>query len=91
MVHHSLYQEFLKNIRKIGVVHISTKNNEPTPRMQELFRHLSEVDKAAKRLEALEPEKTGTPPAFKTGEEVFNRLKEMEKEMEHKHHQLLQL
>ncbi len=91
LVHHSLYQEFLKNIRRIGVVHISTKNNEPTPQMQELFRHLSEVTKAAKRLEALEPEKTGTPPSFNSGEEVFNRLKEMEKEMEHNHHRLVQL
>ncbi len=91
LVHHSSYQEFLINIRRIGVVHISTKNNEPTPQMQELFRHLSEVSKAAKRLESLEPEEPETRPAFKSGEEVFNRLKEMEKEMEHNHHRLLQL
>ena len=91
LVHHSLYQEFLKSIRKIGVVHISTKNNELTPKMQELFRHLSEVSKAAKRLEALEPEQTDQMPSYKSGEEVFNRLKEMEKEMEHNHHLLLQL
>lgn len=91
LVYHSAYKDFLKEIRKIGVVHISIKNNEPTPEMQELFRHLNEVDKAAKKLDMLEPEKSETKPAFKTGEEVFNRLKAMEKEMEHNHHQVLQL
>ncbi len=91
LVHHSSYQKFLENIRRIGVVHISTKNNEPTSQMQELFRHLSEVSKAAKRLESLEPEGVDKMPSFKSGEEVFNRLKEMEKEMEHNHHRILQL
>ena len=91
LVHHSAYKDFLKEIRKIGVVHISIKNEEPTPEMQELFRHLNEVDKAAKKLDMLVPEKTDVKPDFKTGEEVFNRLKNMEKEMEHNHHQVLQL
>jgi V/A-type H+/Na+-transporting ATPase subunit I len=91
LVYHSAYKDFLKDIRKIGVVHISTKNNEPTPEMQELFRHLNEVDKAAKKLDMLEPEKAETKPGFKSGKEVFERLKSMEKEMEHNHHQVLQL
>lgn len=91
LVYHSTYKDFLKDIRKIGVVHINTKNDEPTPEMQELFRHLNEVDKAVKKLDMLEPEKSETKPEFKTGEEVFTRLKAMEKEMEHKHHQVLQL
>ncbi len=91
LVHHSSYQEFLKSIRRIGVVHISTKINEPTPQMQELFRHLSEVTKAVKRLESLEPEENHEPMSFKSGEEVFDRLKEMERKMEHNHHRLLQL
>lgn len=91
LVYHSTYKDFLKDIRKIGVVHINTKNDEPTPEMQELFRHLNEVDKAVKKLDMLEPEKSETKPEFKTGEEVFNRLKTMEKEMEHNHHQVLQL
>lgn len=91
LVYHSDYRNFLKDIRKIGVVHISTKNDELTPEMQELFRHLNEVDKAAKKLDMLEPEKTDVKTDLKTGEEVFNRLKDIEKEMEHNHHQVLQL
>jgi V/A-type H+/Na+-transporting ATPase subunit I len=91
LVYHFAYKDFLKDIRKIGVVHINTKTNEPTPEMQELFRHLNEVDKAAKKLDMIEPEKAETKPGFETGGEVFERLKVMEKEMEHNHHQILQL
>lgn len=91
LVYHSDYRNFLNNIRRIGVVHISTKNNEPTPQMQELFRQVNEVEKAVKKLESLEPEKKGERPDFETGEEVFHHLKEMEKAMEHNHHRALQL
>ncbi|HDR52928.1 MAG TPA: hypothetical protein ENN90_15125, partial [Mariniphaga anaerophila] len=91
LVYHSTYKDFLKDIRKIGVVHINTKKDEPTPEMQELFRHLNEVDKAAKKLDMLEPEKSEPKPEFSSGEDVFTRLKDMEKEMEHNHHQVLQL
>ncbi len=91
LVHHSTYKNFLKDIRKIGVVHISEKNQEPTPEMQQLFTHLTEVDKAAKKLEALKPEDSESKPDYSSGKEVFERLKTMEKEMEHNHHQILQL
>lgn len=90
LVHHLSYQEFLKQIRRVGVVHITTKKNEPTPQMQDLIRHLSEVNKAYQKLESLETEENESI-RFKSGEEVFLRLKEMEKEMEHNHHRLLLL
>ena len=90
LVHHLSYQESLKQIRRVGVVHITTKKNEPTPQMQDLIRHLSEVNKAYQKLESLETEENESI-RFKSGEEVFLRLKEMEKEMEHNHHRLLLL
>src|SRR5690554_22265 len=91
LIHHSTYQEFLQKIRSIGVVHISTRKSEPTASMQELYRQLSEVNKARQRLESLHPAEEKKPVSYRSGEEVFNRLKEMEKEMEHNHHKLLQL
>jgi V/A-type H+/Na+-transporting ATPase subunit I len=91
LVHHSVYRDFLKNIRKIGVVHIAEKVNETTPYMQEVFRHFTEVDKAVKRLELLTPDEQSSKPVYKTGEEIFLRLKEMEKEMEQNHHRMLHL
>lgn len=91
LVYHSAYQDFLKNIRKTGVVHITEKRNEPTPYMQELFRQYTEVDKAAKKLDLLETDEKSAKPGYKTGEQVYLRLKEMEKEMEHLHHRMVQL
>src|SRR5690554_1119182 len=91
LIHHSAYQDFLRNIRKIGVVHISTRKAEPTSSVQELYRHLAEVNKAVQRLETLHPGHVKAPVAYTSGEEVFSRLKEMEKEMEQNHHRMLQL
>jgi len=91
LVFYSGYTEFLKDIRKIGVVHLKENKNEPTAEMQELFRHLTEVSKAVKKLESIETEGGGKKPEFESGKMVFNRLKEIEKEMEKNHHQVQHL
>jgi V/A-type H+-transporting ATPase subunit I len=91
LVHHTAYKEFLKDIRKIGVVHINEKIKEPTTEMQDLYRHLSEVDKAAKKLKMLEPKESKSLPRLSSGAELFDRLKEIEKESEHYFHTVLQL
>ncbi len=91
LVYHAGYKEFLKEIRKIGVVHINEKIKEPTPEMLDLFRHLTEVDRTIKKLEWLTPEETSAKADLSTGEAVFLRIKEIEKEIEHAHHHVVQL
>ncbi len=91
LVHHSAYSDFLKDIRKIGVVHINEKIKDPTAEMQDLYRHLSEVDKAAKKLKMQEPEEIELLPKLSSGKEIFNRLKEIEKEFENNFHTVMQL
>lgn len=91
LVYHAVYKDFLKEIRKIGVVHINEKVKEPTPEMQELFRHIAEVDRAIKKLEWLTPEETPSNLDFNRGEQVFQRIKDIEKEIEHNHHQIVHL
>jgi V/A-type H+-transporting ATPase subunit I len=88
LVFYSGYEQFLKDIREIGVVHLKENENEPTPEMQELFRHLTEVSKAIKKLESYEPEKVGERIQFESGKAVFDRLKEIENELEKNHHQI---
>jgi len=90
LVYHSVYQDFLRDIRKIGVVHINQKITEPTPEMQDMYRELTEVDKAAKKLPALMPEKGEKKPDLKSGKEVFARLKEIEHELEYHFQQVTQ-
>jgi V/A-type H+/Na+-transporting ATPase subunit I len=91
LVYHSAYQDFLRDIRKIGVVHINQKISEPTLEMQDMYRELTEVDKAVKKLPALMPEKGEKKPDLKSGKEVFNRLKEIEQELEYHFQQVTQL
>ena len=91
LVHHSAYKDFLKDIRNIGVVHINEKIKDPTPEMQDLYRHLSEVDKAAKKLKMLEPKEVATISKLDSGEKIFERLKDIEKDLEHYFHAVLQL
>ena len=91
LVYHAGYRDFLREIRKIGVVHINEKTKEPTHEMQELFRHLTEVDRAIKKLEWLAPEETQIKPDLKSGVEVYERIREIEKEIEHNHHQVVHL
>lgn len=88
LVFHSGYSDFLNDIRKLGVVHLKETKNEPTPEMQELFRHLTEVSKALKKLESFESENGGKKPDFESGKAVFDRLKEIENELEKNHHQI---
>lgn len=91
LVFHAAYKDFLKEIRKIGVVHINEKTKEPTAEMQELFRHLTEVDRTIKKLEWLAPEPTEIKPDIHTGEDVFHRVKDIEKAIEHNHHLVVHL
>ncbi len=91
LVHHSAYKGFLKDIRKIGVVHINTKNNEPTPEMQDILRHLAEVDRAFQKLHMTHAEESEVAPQFGSGHEVFERLKTIEKEIENNTQQIAQL
>lgn len=86
LVYHAGYSDFLKEIRKIGVVHINQRNLEPTHDMQELFRHISDVDRVLKKMEWLTPEETPSRPACTSGEKVYNRIRDIEKDLEHNHH-----
>lgn len=86
LVYHAGYGDFLKEIRKIGVVHINQKSHEPTHEMQELFRHIGDVDRVLKKMEWLTPESTPSTPACKSGEKVYHRIRDIEKELEHNHH-----
>ncbi len=88
LVFYNGYEQFLKDIREIGVVHLKENKNEPTPEMQELFRHLTEVSTAIKKLESFEVENVGEKIEFESGEAVFKRLKKIENELEKNHHQL---
>lgn len=91
LVYHVNYREFLVNLKKIGVLHIIEKENEPSQQMQDLFRYIAEVERSVKKLEWLNPFATEIKKGSLSGENVFNRVKEIEKEIEHCQHKISHL
>ena len=87
LVYHANYQSFLKELKKIGVVHIEEKVKEPTLEMQDLFRQLNEVERSIRKLNSWESEPVPNELSFPDGKAVYQRLREIEKELEHSQHQ----
>lgn len=88
LVYHAGYPGFLKDLKKLGVVHIDKKVTEPTPEMQDLIRHIADVEQAVKKLDWFPVPAESQPSEFTDGEAVFRRVKEIEKEQEYvQHHQ----
>ncbi|NLX29095.1 MAG: V-type ATP synthase subunit I [Bacteroidales bacterium] len=86
LVHAAQYPEFLKDLRKLGVVHIDKKVDEPSEEMQELMRHINETEQAIKKLDWFTGSPGDQPTGLKDGPGVFKRIREIEKEQEYVQH-----
>ncbi len=86
LVYHARYSGFLKDIRKLGVVHIDRKVAEPSEEMQELMRHISETEQAIKKLDWFSGTPGTQPTGLSDGKAVFKRVREIEKEQEYVQH-----
>ena len=83
-VYHSDYSNFLKELKKIGVVHIQKKEKEPSLEMYELYRKISELKRTIKNLEAIR-KNTEKPPSkwiYTDGEKELTRIYKTENAME---------
>ncbi len=88
LVYFARYPEFLEDLRKLGVVHIDKKVEEPSEEMQELIRRISDTEQAIKKLDWFKGTPGEKPTGLKNGEEVFLRIREIENEQEYvQHHQ----
>lgn len=86
LVFYSGYSGFLEDLRKLGVVHIDRKITEPTEDMQELMRHITEVEQSVKKLDWFKDTAETGAYTYPDGEAVFKRIKEIEKEQEYLQH-----
>jgi len=84
LVYHSDYNAFLKELKRIGVVHIQKKQKEPSSEMQELYRKISELKRTIKNLETIKNKTEKQPPKriFTDGEKVLARIYKLENAME---------
>ncbi|WP_243699329.1 V-type ATP synthase subunit I [Natronoflexus pectinivorans] len=84
LVYHADYKSFLKDLKRLGVLHIETKRKEPTSEMQELFRSHTDLTRTIGQMRDRVKDKQveGDKPALKSGEEVLNRIREVEGTLE---------
>jgi len=93
LVYHAEYKAFLKNLKRLGVLHIETKNHEPTPEMQESLRGYTDLLQTIRAMESRVEGKevVGQKPVFESGKVALLRINEIEKELEHKHQDISNL
>ncbi len=88
LVYHGNYPEFLKEIKKIGVVHIEQKSAEPTAEMQEKFRNIGDVSRVISILEQRLKWIKDTPYPISIDEEsdLLEKIKSFEHDLESLRH-----
>ncbi|MBN2166963.1 MAG: V-type ATP synthase subunit I [Marinilabiliaceae bacterium] len=90
LVHHVDYNQFVDDLKQIGVLHVIEREQEMTVEMQESLRIMSEVDKAIKYLNLIK--EVYTPVKFdlpQTGEECMSLIKEYQDSLERQKQQLV--
>ena len=75
LVYYAGYSDFLKDLKKLGVVHIDRKVSDPTPEMQELMRHINDVGQAVKKLEWFKGAAESQESPFRDGEAVYKQIR----------------
>ena len=81
LVFHKEYDDFLKELQQIGVLHVIEKENEISDDIREKYQLINRIDKIIKSLEKRETEKTDNcsdSDGLKIIEEIIAKQKELE-------------
>lgn len=89
LVFHADYKAFLKELKRLGVLHIETKKHEPTTEIQDMFRAYNDLLRTVRYLgdRVKGAEITGASPIFSHGRDVLARVREIEGLLEQKNQQ----
>jgi V/A-type H+/Na+-transporting ATPase subunit I len=90
LIYHRDYDQFLDDLRNMGVVHLIEKQVEITDEIREQYQLIDRVDKAIRFLNKRQVEPSDKQISEK-GKEVFEQITEMQSRMEHQHHALVNL
>ncbi len=89
LVYHENYSAFLSDIKGLGMVHIFERQDEPTVKMQEEFRQITEIDKLIAFLEKRSIENVEKDVEVPNdGAELVDEVKDIQLKLEHLHQQL---
>lgn len=93
LVFHADYERFLKDLKKLGLLHIEVKKQELTPRVQDLYREHLAVSRTIRLLtnRVVGNEAGVSISQFTSGEEVYERVKAIEGILEQKGQELANL
>ncbi|WP_240509429.1 V-type ATP synthase subunit I [Geofilum rhodophaeum] len=90
LVYHADYKAFLKELKQMGVLHVQVKKQEATPEMQDLLRAYNDLLKTIRSLSdrVKNNEVSGEGPRFADGAAVWQRVREIEAELEQRQQQM---
>ena len=90
LVYHADYKAFLKELKQMGVLHVQVKKQEATPEMQDLLRAYNDLLKTIRSLSdrVKNDEVSGEGPRLADGAAVWQRIREIEAELEQKQQQI---
>ncbi len=89
LVHHSDYDSFLEDLKRLGVLHIIEKQEEPSLEILDLYRQVNEVEKVIKTLKTHTDENTYSDIQIpQTGAEILSAVAETQSNIEHFNQQL---
>ena len=87
LVYHREYEDFLQDLRELGVVHLIEKQADISDDIRDQYQQIDRVDKTLRFLakkEVAAAEKSSSAD----GETVFDHISEMQNQLEHNHHSL---
>lgn len=83
LVHHAGFEQFIDDLKKLGVIHVIESDNEPTESMQETLRALSDVNKTIKFLNSTHKSETdGSIELPLKGEGIIALVKQQRDKLE---------
>jgi len=87
LVYHQDYDDFIEDVRKIGVIHLIERQPEVSDEVREKYDRIRQVQGVVKSLEKREVGQQ-KPAKDLDGEKVFNEVSELFNELENKYQQI---
>ncbi len=82
LVFHKDYEQFLSDVRELGLLHIIEKNEDLNPGIRDKYDQIKQLQSTLKFLNKREVEKTGQGGTPEQGEEAYQKLMQAQHEME---------
>ncbi|MCW3786383.1 V-type ATP synthase subunit I [Plebeiibacterium sediminum] len=89
LVHHLDYNSFLEDLKKLGVVHIIQKKEEPSIEILDAYRRVNEVEKTMKTLSTFRDENAYDEVQIpQSGNEIMEAVASVQTNIEHYNQQI---